>query len=75
MEELKIVKYDELAEKLGVSEALVRKVWKELPHFFVGQSRTLRGARFDLDDVINFLKKRDYEIEGEQLHLWTRRNL
>jgi len=47
-----------LAEVLKCSIGLLRKVWREYPHFFIGIGRDLRGARFDVDDVLAYLKER-----------------
>ena len=54
-----IVNLQGLAELLASSPHTLRKNWRSYPHFFVGDGRTLRGARFDFDDVLRFLKKRD----------------
>ena len=53
-----IVNAEGLAKELKCSISLLRKVWREYPHFFVGVGRDLRGARFDVDDVLNYLKER-----------------
>ena len=55
-----IVDVHKLAEKLQISVSTLQKTWKSLPHFFVGVGYDLRGARFELNDVIEFLKERDY---------------
>lgn len=52
-----VVNYKQLAEHLGCSTAVIRKTWKELPHFFVSRGRDLRSARFDLDEVLEHLKE------------------
>jgi len=59
---MNIVDVRGLAKILGCSDRTLEKVWFEFPHFFIGRGRTLRGARFDLDDVIEHLKSRDYAI-------------
>ena len=46
----------QLAEILGVSFNSLRRYWKAYPHFFVGDGRDCRGARFDVADVILYLK-------------------
>ena len=53
-----IVDAEGLAKELKCSISLLRKVWREYPHFFIGIGRDLRGARFDLDDVLTYLKER-----------------
>jgi hypothetical protein len=55
-----IVNIDELAKILKTAPNTLKKGWEELPHFFIGRGRDLRGARFDVYDVITYLKKRDY---------------
>lgn len=59
---MNIVDIRGLAEVLECSNRTLEKVWFEFPHFFIGRGRTLRGARFDLDDVVEHLKNRDYAI-------------
>lgn len=54
------LKYYEIAEKLNMNENTVRKAWRSWPHYFAGTGRNLKSARFDLTDVINYLKNRDY---------------
>ena len=46
-----------LAEILLTSPNTLRKKWHRLPHFYVGTGRNLKSARFDVNDVIDFLKK------------------
>ena len=53
-----IVDAEGLAKELKCSISLLRKVWRKYPHFFIGVGRDLRGARFDLDDVLAYLKER-----------------
>jgi hypothetical protein len=55
---MSIVDAEGLAKELKCSISLLRKVWREYPHFFVGAGRDLRGARFDVDDVLTYLKRR-----------------
>ena len=52
--------YKELAERLGSSPETLKKVWRSYPHYFVGSGRNLKSARFDLQDVLDYLKGRDY---------------
>jgi hypothetical protein len=51
-----IVDIKRLSDILHVSPFTLRKVWKGLPHFFVGEGRNLKSARFDVNDVLNHLK-------------------
>ena len=46
-----------LAEILLTSPNTLRKKWYRLPHFYVGTGRNLKSARFDVSDVIDYLKK------------------
>ncbi|MCP3944837.1 MAG: hypothetical protein GY710_25620 [Desulfobacteraceae bacterium] len=39
----------------------MKKNWRIYPHFFVATGSDARSARFDVDDVLLFLKNRDYE--------------
>ena len=55
---MSIVDAEGLAKELKCSISLLRKVWRKYPHFFIGVGRDLRGARFDLNDVLNYLKER-----------------
>jgi hypothetical protein len=53
--------YHELADVLGQTpEAFRKSRWQTMPHFFVGTGRDLRSARFDVADVLSYLKDRDY---------------
>ena len=66
-----IVDGNGLAKAFKCSPSLIRKVWKDYPHFFLGEGRDLRGARFDLDDVLYYLKgERNYgslEIQNKRM--------
>jgi hypothetical protein len=53
-----VVDVNGLAGFLQCSPFTLRKIWRSYPHFFVGQGRDLRGARFDVNDVLAFLKRR-----------------
>ena len=57
-----VVDAEGLAKELKCSISLLRKAWRDYPHFFIGVGSDLRGARFDVDDVLAYLKKRgNYE--------------
>ena len=60
-----IVDYEGLAEALATSPKTIAKKWHEYPHFFIGTGRNLKSARFDVDDVVQYLKARDYECLEE----------
>ena len=75
-----IVDIDGLADSLICSKETVLKSWRQLPHFFVGTGNTAKGARFDVNDVVDFLKNRDYyanlgqkdkELRGKGTHQRT----
>ena len=53
--------YIELAKNLNVASQTLKKSWRHLPHFFVGSGTNLKSARFDLQDVLSYLKDRDYD--------------
>ncbi len=55
-----IVDIHGLAIFLCCSAATVQKTWRTYPHFFIGLGKTAKSARFDINDVIWFLKNRDY---------------
>ncbi len=52
-----IVNIHKLAEVLLTSTSTLRKGWRRLPHFFVGEGCNLKSARFDVKKVINFLEE------------------
>ena len=59
--------YKELARHLGFAPQTLKKTWRCYPHYFPGSGRTLKSARFDLDDVLDYLKGRDYAgLQGGQ---------
>jgi len=51
-----IVNIHRLAEILLTSTSTLRKNWRRLPHFYVGEGCNLKSARFDVKKVINFLE-------------------
>jgi len=55
--EHEIVNSNGLAKALVMSPNTLKKTWRSLPHFFVGEGRNLKGARFIVNDVIEHLKK------------------
>jgi hypothetical protein len=52
-----IVDIKELAKILCASTHTLKKNWRSFPHFFIGEGRNLKGARFNAPDVIEYLKK------------------
>ena len=56
-----------LAQILMVSEDTIYRTWHQYPHFFVGMEQSAKMARFDVNDVIQYLKDRDYaDIQQSQ---------
>jgi len=55
-----IVNIDGLSKILYCSTATIKKTWREYPHIFIGLGRTAKSARFFANDVLDYLKKRDY---------------
>lgn len=64
--ESKIVNLDGLADILICSKESLMKTWRQYPHFFIGLGGDARGARFDANDVIDYLKERDYADMGQK---------
>jgi hypothetical protein len=58
-----IVNIHRLAEIFLTSTSTLRKGWRRLPHFYVGEGCNLKSARFDVIKVIKFL-----EEEAEAKH-------
>ena len=52
-----IVDFDGLAEFLKSNKYTLRKIWRDFPHVYIGIGKDLRGARFDVDDVLIYLKQ------------------
>ena len=52
-----IVDIHRLAEILLTSTSTLRKGWRRLPHFYVGEGSNLKSARFDVNKVIKFLEE------------------
>ena len=61
-----IVDIKGLAKVLLCSESMILKTWKQYTHFYIGHGCTAKGARFDVNDVIGYLKKRDYACIGQK---------
>ena len=66
IEKITIVDIYELASILKSSHHTLKKNWRKFPHFFIGDGRNLKGARFDVSEVIEHLKKeaRHVSMEG-----------
>jgi len=56
MEE-KFISYKELMQRLNATPKQLEKVWREWPHILVGRGNTLRQARFNYKEVLDYLKK------------------
>ena len=51
-----IVDFDALCDVLRVQPNSFRRIWSTLPHFQVGVGKDRRGARFDVAEVLTYLK-------------------
>ncbi len=67
-----IVDIDGLAKVLKASRFTLKKNWRSLPHFFIGNGRNLKGARFDVSEVIEHLKKEARHVSMER---WKKESL
>ena len=45
-----------LMEVFHISKSILKRLWRSWPHMYVGTGRDLRAARFDVADVVNYLK-------------------
>lgn len=54
----KCLTYKELAQYLGFMKSTIRKEWRYYPHYFASRGENLKSARFDLEEVIKFLKEK-----------------
>ena len=52
----RIVNIHGLAEYLKATCSNLRRFWRDYPHFFVGTGTDLKAARFDVADVLTYLK-------------------
>ncbi len=64
-----IVDFKGLCELLKVKEDTLRHNWRLLPHFFLGPDSNSRPmARFDMEDVLEYLKRqRGHNYGGIQI--------
>lgn len=76
----RIVNIAGLAEYLKATCSNLRRFWRSYPHFFVGTGTDLKAARFDISDVLIYLKINKgagYELvpksKGEKLEVQIRR--
>ena len=58
---MNIVDCSGLSEILKIEPRTLRELWREFPHFFAGQGKDARSARFDAGDVIRYLKEKNYK--------------
>lgn len=56
-----IVDIDGLAKVLKCSKDTIQKTWRRYPFFKISDGNDARSVRFDVDDVLNYLKGRDYD--------------
>jgi hypothetical protein len=61
-----IVDIKGLANKLCSSPHTLKKNWRSLPHFFIGEGRNLKGARFNVPEVIEHLRKEAIHVSLER---------
>jgi hypothetical protein len=64
--EYHIVNYKGLARILCASEHTIKKTWRAIPHFFIGEGRNLKGARFNVPEVIEHLRKEANHVSLER---------
>jgi hypothetical protein len=61
-----IVDIKGLATELCASKHTLKKNWRSLPHFFIGEGKNLKGARFNVPEVINYLRKEANHVSLER---------
>jgi hypothetical protein len=61
-----IVDINRLASELCASKHTLKKNWRSLPHFFIGEGRNLKGARFNVPEVIEHLRKEASHVSLER---------
>jgi hypothetical protein len=61
-----IVDIYELAAILKASHHTLKKNWREFPHFFIGDGCNLKGARFEVSEVVKHLKKKARYVSVER---------
>ena len=59
---LKKLNYKELSKEFGLKESTLQKYWHMYPHYFITGGSDLKSARFDLHEVITFLKEHNSGI-------------
>jgi hypothetical protein len=55
-----------LATALCASKHTLKKNWRSLPHFFIGEGKNLKGARFNVPEVIEHLRKEANHVSLER---------
>jgi len=55
-----------LATELCASKHTLKKNWRSLPHFFIGEGKNLKGARFNVPEVIKHLRKEANHVSLER---------
>ena len=55
-----------LATTLKASHHTLKKNWRDFPHFFIGDGKNLKGARFVVPEVIEHLKKEARHVSVER---------
>ena len=62
---LHIVDIQGLADVFLCSKDTIQRTWRRYPHFYITDGTDARAARFDVNDVLSFLKERDYGKVGD----------
>jgi hypothetical protein len=55
-----------LSTELMASRHTLKKNWRSLPHFFIGEGKNLKGARFNVPEVIEHLRKEANHVSLER---------
>jgi len=70
------ITYKELAVHLKLAEKTVKQNWRYYPHYFVTpaskRSNNLKGARFNLDDVMNSFKEMTRSTYNDNREIYER---
>ena len=61
-----IVDINGLAKELSASKHTLKKNWRSWPHFFIGEGRNLKGARFIISEVVSHLKEEAGNVNLEK---------
>jgi phage terminase Nu1 subunit (DNA packaging protein) len=59
---IKCADYKKLSSILSIKKSTIQKIWRIYPHYFVTNGRNLKSARFDIIEVIEYLKENNNGI-------------